>query len=171
MASRSMKPKSVRELMECLGRARRECTRPGLFGAVERSCWAAAPSSSLSYGSRLAAACSNRMLRGFIPTSRLTCPGRMHMGQLPSIMLPDEQERAPLQRQLAPTYGKLQRKRDQSHIPVALHPDLPRLQVQVGRPRSARPRFFEEAPPARFDPYLTSNSVRRVAKRKEYRRL
>ena len=80
-------------------------------------------------------------------TSRLTCPGRMHMGQLPSITLPDEQERPPLQRQLAPGHGELERERDQSHIPVALRPDVARLQVQVRRPRSARARFFKKAPP------------------------
>src|SRR3989442_13173352 len=114
---------------------------------------------------------STALLGGVMPPSRLTCPGRMHMGQLPSITLPDEQERTPLQRQLAPGYGELKRERDQSHIPVALRPDVARLQVQVGRPRSARPRFFEEAPPARFDSYLTSNSVRCVAKRKKHRRL
>jgi hypothetical protein len=93
------------------------------------------------------------------------------MGQLPSIMLPDEEERTPLQRELAPTYDKLKRKRDQSHIAVALGLDVARLQVQVGWPRSARPRFFEEASPTRFDRNLTGNSVRCVAKREKDRRL
>src|SRR5262252_9480079 len=104
-----------------------------------------------------------------MPPSRLTCPGRMHVGELPSSTLPDEQERTPLQRQLAPGYDELKRERDESHIPVAFRPHLARLQIQVGRPRSTRPRFFEEAPPPRFDRYLTSNSVRCVAKRKKDR--
>jgi hypothetical protein len=93
------------------------------------------------------------------------------MGQLPSIMLPDEEERTPLQRELAPTQDKLKRKRDQSHIPVALGPDVARLQAQVGWPRSVRPRFVEEASPARFDRHPTGNSVRCVAKWEKDRRL
>jgi hypothetical protein len=93
------------------------------------------------------------------------------MGQLPSTMLPDEHERTPLQRQLAPADRELKRERDQSHIPVALRPDVARLQVQVGRPRSARPRLLEETPPARFDRRPPGNSVRCVAERKKDRRL
>src|SRR5256885_871235 len=104
-----------------------------------------------------------------MPRSRLTCAGRMHMDQLPSVMLTDEEERTPLQRQLAPAYGELERKCDESHIAVALRPDIARLQVQVGRAGSARPRFFEEPPPACLDRCQASNAIRCVAKREKDR--
>ena len=73
--------------------------------------------------------------------------------------------------QLPPAYIELKRKCDQSHIPVALRPDAERLEVQVGRPGLARPRFLEEPPPARLDRYIAGNAIRCVAKRKEDRRL
>ena len=105
------------------------------------------------------------------PLSRLIRRGSMHMRQLPSVMLPNEQKRTPGQGKLAPANGELKRKRDQSHISVALHPEAKRLQVQVGRSRSSLPRFLEKPVPARLDRYLASNAIWSVGKWKKDRRL
>ena len=66
----------------------------------------------------------------------------MQMGKLPRVMLPDEQECAPLQGQLATVSGgqPVKHECDEPHIPQAFQSEVARLQVQVGRPGPTRRR-------------------------------